>query len=189
MILSDIWWHTLGRSAIDCFDPNQVNPGSYDVRLDDRILLQRFRGRAYNNVVAHLNRDSTMEFVDPETGLDVICEARFKAGDAFLGSTIEYVRLSRWTVMMYLDKSSTGREGLSNRHAGLIDAGFHGTITLEHDVLRDGLLTPYKRIGQLVAHPTFAWKPYHHRGGSKYIGQQGVTANRNTNGLAFRADT
>lgn len=186
MVLGDWFWYLFGESVIEDYDNTKVNPGSYDISMDDTILLQVFRGVEYPNTKAKLDEDGYVRFTDPWDGGRKTMLADFAVGDAFLASSCEYLYLPRWVSMQYLDKSSTGREGISHRHAGYIDAGFKGNLTLEFDVHRSGRLRPFLPIGQLVAHATFSMYPYDRRKSSKYVHQSGVTASKNKQ-LAFRS--
>ena len=186
MLLGDWFWYAFGEGIVEDYDSENVNPGSYDLTMDDTIMLQVFRGVEYPNTKAKLDEDGYLRFTDPWDGGRKTMFAQFLPGDSFLASTVEYLYLPRWIAMQYLDKSSTGREGISHRHAGWIDPGFKGNLTLEFDVHRSGTLRPFLKVGQIVAHLTFAWRPYDKRKSSKYVHQEGVTKSLNKK-LAFRS--
>lgn len=186
MVLGDWYWYAFGDGVLEDFQSEKVNPGSYDVTMDDTIMLQVFRGREYPNTKAKLDDSGYMRFTCPYTGERQTVFSDFDRGDCFLASTMEYFYVPRFISLQYLDKSSTGREGISHRHAGYIDAGFRGTLTLEFDVHRSGRLMPYLPIGQVVASLTWSLYPYSKRKTSRYVGQEGVTGSRNKQ-LAFKA--
>lgn len=101
-----------------------------------------------------------------------------------LGTTAETFRLDS-TIASKLDgRSSIGRCALTvHITAGLIDAGYHGQITLELANLRDRplILRAGMRVGQLEFHQliTPARRPYGSPGlQSRYQGQTGVTTSR-----------
>lgn len=183
-MLGDIFWQLFGRQIVEDFNPEKVNPSSYECHLGDEIILQVFRGVEMPDVKARLTDDGQMIYIDHVTGQRVSRQARFDRGDAFLAHTVEYFRLGRFVSLQWLDKSSTGREGLSNRHAGHVDPGFSGQLTLEYDVFRTGYIRPFMPIGQVVASLTWSWTPYNIRKGSKYVGQTGANKSRNRE-LAF----
>ncbi|MFN0091842.1 MAG: dCTP deaminase [Acidimicrobiales bacterium] len=163
-----------GRLGLAPFDPDLVQPGSVDVRLDRRF-------RVFRN-------SHTAVCIDPYDLADDLTEQVTVAeGEAFilhpgefaLGSTLEVVRLPADVVARVEGKSSLGRLGiLIHASAGWLDAGFEGAVTLELSNVSPlpVKLWPGMRIGQfsfmLLDRP--AERPYGHPTlGSKYQHQEG----------------
>lgn len=99
-------------------------------------------------------------------------------GKFILGTTAERVELPDDIMAQVHGCSSIGRQGLFVQNAGLIDPGFHGTITLELFNASDisYKLKPGDRIAQLSFQYLFspAKNPYKGR----YQNQRGATAAR-----------
>lgn len=153
MILSDRTIRGLAENCglIDPFDENQLQPCSYDVRLDNRIK-QFVEDRSYSRM--HVINGSTKELsgismreIDFTNRLYVL-----RPGEFILGSTLEEVSIPDYLACRFEGKSSLGRIGLTTHvTAGFIDPGFQGTITLEikNENQFPILLKPGMLIGQL----------------------------------------
>ena len=105
---------------------SQINPNTLDLTLGKFIQWPRETqmplvfGRPYD----------TAEFwelkeVNPDEGI------LLTPGDLFLGCTREYFRMPKNICGQVFTKSSLGRVFINHMMAGVIDAGFEGTITLE----------------------------------------------------------
>lgn len=157
---------------IEPYNPDQVEPASYDVRLGNDFKI--------------FERDET-PFVDLDDPTDITKDVHVRNGDYFLlhpgefalGATVEVVHLPDNIVSRIEGKSSVGRLGIQvHVTAGFIDPGFHGPITLEmasHHPL------PIKlRPGKLIAQLSFefmdepARKPY----SGRYQHAQGVESSK-----------
>ena len=166
-----------GRLGIDPFDPNLIQPSSYDVRLDHKFLVFRNTKRAFIDVKQPA--DDLMEML--EVGQD---EPMFLHPKEFvLGSTIERVRIPNDLVGRLEGRSSLGRLGVViHSTAGFIDPSFEGHVTLEISNLANLpiALYPGMRIGQIsfTQMTTPAERPYGPARGSKYSGQTVPTASR-----------
>lgn len=120
---------------VEPFNPEQVNPASYDVTLGTTILKEG------------VGSEDRWVPVDITGGVYVL-----KPGEFILAATEEMVRIPNNLECVFNLKSSRGREGFEHLMAGYIDPGFHGKITLElcnvnrHHRLA---LEPGMRIGQL----------------------------------------
>ena len=152
MILSDrtIRGLATNRGLIDPFDEDQLQPCSYDVRLDSRI--KRFVKT--NDSAIHLINGLSKELVG--VSMDAINIANMgyvlRPGEFILGSTVEAVSIPDYLACRFEGKSSLGRIGLTTHvTAGFIDPGFQGTITLEikNENRFPILLKPGMLIGQL----------------------------------------
>lgn len=185
MILSDRTIRCLAKNCglIDPFDENQLQPCSYDVRLDDRI--KRFiEDRSHSGV--HVINGSTKELsgISMDTfNVDNMAYA-LRPGEFILGSTVETVSIPDYLACRFEGKSSLGRIGLATHvTAGFIDPGFQGTITLEikNENQFPILIKPGMLIGQLcfICLNTKVDRMYGSVGlGSHYQNQSGPTASR-----------
>ena len=104
---------------IDPFNPDQVNPNSYNLSLHDELLIYDDR-----ELDMKRNNSSHSLFIPPEGLL-------LKPDTLYLGRTIEYTQTSN-LVPMLEGRSSIGRLGLFvHITAGFGDVGFKGYWTLE----------------------------------------------------------
>lgn len=185
MILSDRTIRGLATNCglIDPFDEDQLQPCSYDVRLDSRI--KRFiEDRSHSRM--HVINGSTKELsgISMDTlSIDNMAYA-LRPGEFILGSTVESVSIPDYLACRFEGKSSLGRIGLTTHvTAGFIDPGFQGTITLEikNENQFPILLKPGMLIGQLcfIRLNTKVDQMYGSVGlGSHYQNQIGVTEAR-----------
>lgn len=180
-MLSDVDIHyemTGGDLDIWPFHTGNLQPASYDVRLDQRF---KFFKKPQPGDVLDPNEDisSLMSDMNIVSGTILLAPGEFA-----LGSTVEKVSLSTRLAARLEGKSSLGRLGLMvHSTAGFIDPGFSGTITLElSNVGRfPVLLHPGMKIGQLCVFrlDTPASAGYGDpKFGSKYQGQEGPVASR-----------
>lgn len=145
--LIDTDYHRMGRKLVSPFDPAQVQPASYDVRLATRLL------------VAHADKVQTVDLREPLDTASMfdtfdMGPGGFKLwpGDVCLASTAETVSVPADMLCSVEGKSSLGRVWLSiHATAGFIDPGFTGKVTLE---ITNGspwciMLYPGMPIGQL----------------------------------------
>ncbi len=128
------------HQLIEGFNPEQLNPASYDVRLGVGIHLEgqvigpkekRERWHPYS-------LEDSPYFMAP--------------GEFVLGATEEYIRVPKDMEAVFQLKSSRGREGYEHALAGYIDPGFHGQVTLELSNLNRRHYLPLVKgmlIGQL----------------------------------------
>ena len=113
--------------TIEPFNESQLQPASYDLRLDKHFLrmLKPFKG-------SRLVDPASAE--DHTTNATVNGEGRIglEPNQMLLASTIERVRMPRHLAARVEGKSSLARLGLFvHVTAGFIDPGFEGHITLE----------------------------------------------------------
>src|SRR5262245_33426842 len=157
MIKPDHWIRAFAADGgISPFNPEQINPASYDVTLGDHWICP------------------TRE---PE-------EARAESftlfpGEVILATTREFIKMPRDVVCDLKLKSSLGRLWLNHSLSGWIDCNFHGQVTLELQNLGPypRILTAGMRVAQLVffgmaATPDVA---YGEKGTGHYQGQSGTT--------------
>lgn len=184
MILSDRTIRGLAENCglIEPFDEDQLQPCSYDVRLDSRI--KRFVKT--NDSVIHIIDGSSKELhgVSMDTLNLTNMAYALRPGEFILGSTVEAVSIPDYLACRFEGKSSLGRIGLTTHvTAGFIDPGFQGTITLEikNENQFPILLKPGMLIGQLcfIRLNTKVDRMYGSAGlGSHYQNQSGPTASR-----------
>ena len=186
MLLSDNEIYTLVRDKglIEPYSAEQLQPCSYDVRLDrgwKTIIPSGHAAGSWSNYIdASEKKLFNLEYLDEYEDVHIL-----PAGAFALASTIETVNIPNNIAARFEGKSSLGRIGLTTHvTAGFIDAGFSGQITLEIKnetswpmVLRSGM-----KIGQLCFFKltSESSRPYGSDGlGSHYQNQLGVTAARN----------
>lgn len=110
----------LGRDiVIDPFNPAQLNPNSYNLRLGDQLLV-------YESSVLDMARPNPYRLISiPPEGLVL------QPGTLYLGRTLEFTETHN-LVPMLEGRSSVGRLGLFiHVTAGFGDVGFRGYWTLE----------------------------------------------------------
>ena len=157
MIKPDHWIRSFGlEGGIEPFNPEHINPASYDVTLDNHWICPT---REPEQIVA----DSIVLF----------------PGEVILATTKEYIKMPRDVVADLKLKSSLGRLWLNHSLSGWIDPNFQGQVTLELQnlgpyprALRAGM-----RVAQLVfmgmaSAPEIA---YGEGGRGHYQGQTGAT--------------
>ncbi|MFW5695760.1 MAG: dCTP deaminase [Alkalispirochaeta sp.] len=121
MVLSgrEIGRHLGHQIVIDPFDPDQLNPNSYNLRLHHQL-------RVYDHEQLDMRTENTShELVIPENGL------LLEPHRLYLGRTVEYTATDGFVPMLE-GRSSVGRLGLFvHITAGFGDVGFKGYWTLE----------------------------------------------------------
>lgn len=149
---------------VDPFDPALVNPASIDLRLGAQYRLPSdFPGVVWG-----------IQFNMPDTGIVL------EPGQFGLFCTLETVRIPPNACAQLFSKSSTGRIGLEHLHAGWIDPGFCGQLTLEfHNVAPWPIrLTPGQRLMQMVVESLTAPAVRDYSQTGRYQGQTGATPAR-----------
>jgi dCTP deaminase len=107
---------------IETFDEDQLQPSSYDVKLDHVILIPSIHSHP---VDIRESRDDT-EPLDITDGGFLLAQGRF-----ILGATREWVNIHTDLVGRIEGKSSRARKGIQIHSAGYLDPGFCGNVTLE----------------------------------------------------------
>lgn len=120
------------------FNPENVNPNSYDVCLSRHILIYEdkvidpSKEPNYKRILMPLNKKYLL-----------------KKGKFYLGSTLEEISSPGYLQTLH-GKSSVGRLGLFvHTVAGFGDIGFEGTWTLELVPMVDVYVIPGMRIAQI----------------------------------------
>ncbi len=153
----DHWIQTFGEAGgIVPFNPEQVNPASYDVTLGNHWICPTR---------------------DPE---EIVADSiKLFPGEVILATTRELIKMPRDVVCDLKLKSSLGRLFLNHSLSGWIDCNFQGQVTLE---LQN--LGPYPRLlsaGMPVAQLVFIGMDsppkvaYGEGGKGHYQGQSGTT--------------
>ena len=126
-----------GNILIEPFNPSQLNPNSYNVRLHPELMV-------YDDPILDAHKEPKLsKLVIPEEGL-VIYPNRL-----YLGRTVEYTETHN-LVPMLNGRSSIGRLGIMiHLTAGFGDIGFAGTWTLEIATVKPVRIYPNMLIGQL----------------------------------------
>ena len=156
-IKPDHWIRKFAESGgITPFDPEQINPASYDVTLGDHWICP--------------TRDPEETHAESFT---------LFPGEVILATTREFLKLPRDVVCDLKLKSSLGRLWLNHSLSGWIDCNFHGQVTLELQNLGPypRLLGAGMRVAQLVfmgmeSPPDIA---YGEKGRGHYQNQAGAT--------------
>lgn len=125
---------------IEPYNPTQLNPNSYNLKLHDRLLV-------YDNDVLDMKTENTAsELFIPEEGL------LLETGKLYLGRTVEHTRTEN-LVPMLEGRSSIGRLGLFiHVTAGFGDVGFSGFWTLEIFCVQPIRIYPNVEICQVYYH-------------------------------------
>lgn len=125
----------------------QLNPNSYDVTLQDTIIIF---AKDMKDCYAD-GSDHTLHGIHTKSVRIDGCYP-LQPGQFVLGATVEKISLPDNMMARFDGKSSLGRLGLCTHvTAGFIDAGFVGTITVElkNENSFPILLKPGMRIGQV----------------------------------------
>lgn len=133
------------KKLIEPFDETQVNPASYDVRLNSILLLEHEHDCDYPEEAIKCDGRWVKHICD-ESGYVL------KPGEFVLGCTEERFNIPPEMEAVFQLKSSRGREGFEHVLSGYIDPGFSGRLTLELvnvNRFHDLLLVPGMLIGQI----------------------------------------
>ncbi|WP_327375421.1 dCTP deaminase [Streptomyces sp. NBC_01216] len=127
-----------GRLAISPFEPGQVNPNSYNVRLGPTLLT-------YTTTVIDAHQANPTATV--EIGEDGYV---LQPGELYLGHTLEQVGSDTFVPLLF-GRSSVGRLGLFVEITAPIgDIGFHGQWTLMLSPIRPLRVYAGMKIGQIM---------------------------------------
>lgn len=126
-----------GKISITPFNEKQLNPNSYNLRIDRKLLV-------YNNFpLDSLKENSVEEIIMPDDGYILI------PGVLYLGTTIETTWADK-LIPCISGRSSIARLGIEiHRTAGFGDIGFHGKWTLEMTSVYPVTIYPGQEICQI----------------------------------------
>lgn len=142
MILSgrEILKHMGKEIVIDPFDPDRINPNSYNLTLHDELLVYEER------VLDMKKPNKTRMITIPSGGLTL------EPNRLYLGRTREFTRTDGYIPMLE-GRSSTGRLGLFiHVTAGFGDVGFAGYWTLEMFCIQPVVIYPGAQVCQIYYH-------------------------------------
>lgn len=122
------------------FSLSQVNPNSYNLKLNDELLV-------YDDDVLDMKKPSNYHIIKiPKEGL------LLEPGKLYLGRTYEHTRTDNYVPMLE-GRSSVGRLGISiHITAGFGDVGFNGYWTLEIHCIQPVKIYPFVEICQIYYH-------------------------------------
>lgn len=147
---------------INPFDESRLNPNSYNLRLDEKLLV--YKSSLLDMKTAH----ETEELTIPEGGLVL------EPNRLYLGKTIEYTQTEN-LVPMLEGRSSIGRLGLFvHITAGFGDVGFSGFWTLEIFCVQPIRIYADVEICQIYYHDIS--KPFKTYRSGKYQDNKGIQA-------------
>ena len=125
---------------IEPYNPNQLNPNSYNLRLFNELLVYQ------NNQLDMRHPNPTDRITIPEEGL------LLEPNKLYLGRTIEHTFTNKFVPMLE-GRSSIGRLGLFiHVTAGFGDVGFNGYWTLEIFCVQPIRIYPEVEICQIFYH-------------------------------------
>lgn len=144
-----------GRIKIDPFDPEQVNPNSYDYRLAPTLRILETNGVFDNGFEMPYMGLGKAKCLDPRQPMKyrevTIPEKGFLLVPdmCYLGHTVEKLGSDVYASLV-TGKSSIGRLFVDNHVcAGLVDQGFYDHITLEITCRMPTVVYPNMRFGQI----------------------------------------
>jgi dCTP deaminase len=150
--------------GIEPFDPAQVGPNSYDLRLSPDLLVY-----AYADELDVRHEHPTEPLTIPSAGF------RLMPGTLYLASTVEWTE-THGLVPFIEGRSSIGRLGISvHATAGFGDDGFAGRWTLEISCVHPVRVYAGMRVCQ-IGYETIVGERRPYRG--RYQRQQGPIASR-----------
>jgi dCTP deaminase len=150
---------SINNQLISPYEPSQLNPASYDVRLGENFYIEMPDGAWQKRTAPYL----------------------IAPGEFVLAEIRETLKLPADIEAQFQLKSSRGREGYEHVMSGYIDPGYNGIITLELvNVCRYKALPlmPDILIGQIRFMKTDAPCRSPYWDGGHYQGDTGVTPSR-----------
>lgn len=150
---------TKGEIKIEPFNPENLNPNSYDITLAPKLKI-------YTDLTLDCKRaNASLELDIPESGLVL------RPGELYIAHSNEYTETNN-LVPILNGKSSLGRLGLFvHITAGFGDNGFKGQWVLELSCIKPLRIYPNMKIAQVVYHRIEGDKLDIYEG--KYVGQTG----------------
>jgi dCTP deaminase len=154
-----------GRNLIiEPFNPKQVNPNSYNLKLHNELLV-------YTDETLDMKRqNATKRIIIPEDGLVL------EPNKLYLARSVEHTKTDVYVPMLE-GRSSIGRLGLFvHVTAGFGDVGFNGFWTLEMHCIHPIKIYPNVEICQIYYHAIEGdFKSYEN---GKYQNNYGVQASK-----------
>lgn len=126
--------------VIEPYDPQQLNPNSYNLRLHNELMVYT------EDVLDAGEKNPTRTISIPEEGLVL------QPGQLYLARTVEYTK-TFGLVPMILGRSSLGRLGIAvHLTSGFGDIGFCGYWTLQLTCVKPVRIYPNMKICQIFYH-------------------------------------
>lgn len=149
MILSDsmIKDYCEKQNMIDPFNPQRINPASYDLTLYGKLIEMTPGGiMDASNTGNAAHRLTSQREITLHHGQSYLLQP----GIFILASSVEYIRLPAELAAEVKLKSTTARKGIGHVYSGWVDPGFEGQITFELFSHIPVLLEPGKPIAQII---------------------------------------
>lgn len=149
---------------IEPFEPQQLNPNSYNLRLHNELLVYK------GDVLDSKENNETETLVIPEEGLVL------EPGQLYLARTLEYTE-THGLVPMILGRSSVGRLGITvHITSGFGDIGFCGYWTLQLTCVKKVRIYPNMKICQIFYHNVLG--EYENYTSKKYQGSDKIMSSQ-----------
>ena len=153
-----------GNIAISNFDPSKINPNSYNLTLNRKLLVYK------DATIDFKKKNETEEIIIPDEGYIL------QPNTLYIGSTNERCRTNKYIPMLN-GRSSVGRLGICiHITAGFGDIGFDGTWTLEITAIKPVRVYPDIEICQVSYFTPYGETNIKYDG--RYQGQLESTASR-----------
>lgn len=156
-----------GSLVISPFEPNNIQPASIDLRIDNHFL----------ELETHQSTNLSLDHPAVYRDIYVDDYMVIPPHSFILATTMEYIEIPATLTAFVEGRSSIGRLGLFIQNAGWIDPGFKGNITLE--LFNANSLPIRLAVGRRVCQIVFAYVDQEadlYKG--KYIGQKKATASQ-----------
>lgn len=165
-----------GDILIDPYTTKQLNPNSYNLRLDNKLKVYR-----YDDFIDSHAKNQTEDIYIPEDGYVLM------PNKLYLGRTVERVATNLF-IPSINGRSSGGRLGMSiHICAGFGDIGFNGTWTLEITVAEPLKIYAGDEVAQVCFDTPHGDTTYLYNG--RYQCQEDVTASKFGEEKCYSADT
>lgn len=149
---------------IQPYDPLQLNPNSYNLRLHNELLVYT------DDTLDAAEKNKTVTLKIPDEGLVL------EPGQLYLARTVEYTE-TRGLVPMLLGRSSIGRLGISvHLTSGFGDIGFCGYWTLQLTCVKKVRIYPSMKICQIFYHDVLG--EYENYSSTKYQGSHEIVSSQ-----------
>ncbi len=149
---------------IQPYDPLQLNPNSYNLRLHNELLVYT------DDTLDAAEKNETVTLKIPDEGLVL------EPGQLYLARTVEYTE-TRGLVPMLLGRSSIGRLGISvHLTSGFGDIGFCGYWTLQLTCVKKVRIYPNMKICQIFYHDVLG--EYENYSSTKYQGSHEIVSSQ-----------
>ncbi len=149
---------------IQPYDPLQLNPNSYNLRLHNELLVYT------DDTLDAAEKNETVTLKIPDEGLVL------EPGQLYLARTVEYTE-TRGLVPMLLGRSSIGRLGISvHLTSGFGDIGFCGYWTLQLTCVKKVRIYPNMKICQIFYHTVLG--EYENYSSTKYQGSHEIVSSQ-----------